>query len=734
MKSFPKTFFPLNGFFLLCLWIFITPAFADTNGNVSENLMEMDIEALMEVEVVTASKFSEKADETPSTMIVITDKDIAQRGYTDLIQLLSDQPGFDTIVINGTAYDKSYVRGHITELAERTQLYINGVNFQGLGFQDMKNNRGFPLSSIKRIEIVYGPSSAIYGPNAFSAIINIITKSPEDLKNNESNAAYTQVGAGAYNTAYTEATYVGKSHDVGVFISGRYYKSDEPDYSDQPGFFSNDIIRNSWRPMADRYNSYEDPTNDYTVLFKLNFKDLEFGYDRLYYAEGSGPEYALDKTLPSPQWKDFRNMAYLRYAKDASDSLHVSTLITHKEGDTPPDSAWAERYDYDADNPEDPGYGNPDVSMGYWQFYNEQYTFQQDFVCRLNSQVILNGGASLETTDYQKGYQVYFGDWVEDDETAYTNYPDTPPDNVGEDRRFKMRLYGGYVQLKWHDKKENFFIVPGVRHDHNSIYENTTNPRFGIVYKFTEDYILKANYGSGFQYPSPRNLYGSWEGTTVSENLKPETIDAYELGFLFPASQRIQNEVSLFYNQIKNASLKGENLPQRNIYGLEYKANASIDTVSDDIRKCNIFFNYSYIRPKYDEAVSSSATGRISDDVGEIAEHKFNLGASAEFFNLFNVTLRNNYVGERKTIVSNPIKKIKPYFISNLVLNIPYSLKTTKMGLSFAVNNLFNKRYFHPGNVDAGAGEDTSRESLAWYSSRLPQYGRHYMLTFDLRL
>lgn len=677
--------------------------------------------------VVTASKFGEKVTETPTVMYVITAQQIEERGYTNIVEILQEIPGYDVNVTQGADHATVYPRGNQTEIAERTLFFINGVNFQSLFFQNARYSRHIPLSSIERIEFLYGPSSAIYGPDAFCGIVNVITKSPMDLEDGEESIA-VDLGGGSFETGYFDFSYLGKmNEDVALTLSGRYFQSAEPDYGDRPGFFSDEIIRNSWLPMTDKYSEYKDPTNDYAIIAKLDYKNLEIGYDRLYFAEGSGPEYPLDKTLSEPQWKDFRNMLYGKYSKDVTADLNVSYLFSFKNGDNPQDSAWPERFDNDGD-------GIADVAMVYWQSYSEQYHFANDFVYKMNPQVIINGGANLTINDLQKGYVTNWGDLISSTLTAGSyngHYPNTPEPLTGEDKRYKMTVAGTYLQAKWNNQDETLFIVPGVRYDYNSIYENTLMPRMGVVYKIKQDdLILKANYGEGFQYPSPRNLYGGWTGTIVSAHLRPEKIQSYEVGLLFTLG-KIENALNTYYTKIKDTNIQGSNLPDRTSIGAEYLLNYRVKELASNLENLDIFMNLSYIDPKYDEEIVGAT--RSASYIPNIASIKANIGAGIDIYENLRCTVRNTYAGERKTVVTNPVEKIDAYLVTNINLQYKNLFRAKGLTLSFAINNALDTEYYHPGVVSANAGEDTTSESLGWYSSRIPQPGRNYMLTLKSR-
>jgi outer membrane receptor protein involved in Fe transport len=130
---------------------------------------------------------------------------------------------------------------------------------------------------------------------------------------------------------------------------------------------------------------------------------------------------------------------------------------------------------------------------------------------------------------------------------------------------------------------------------------------------------------------------------------------------------------------------------------------------------------------------SDDVTGRTSDNIGDIAPHKFNIILNTDFLKHFHINLRFNYVGDRETEISNPIKKVDAYFLTNLNLQV-INLFENKLSLFVSVYNLFDIEYYHPGIDKANAGEDLSSPSNGWYSSRLPQPGRSIIFGMYLDL
>lgn len=184
--------------------------------------------------VSSVSKFAEDWREAPATIAVVTAEEIARRGYRDVEAVLHDLPGFDISRGNGDLYSTLYQRGYRSNATDRTLVLVDGIEQNDLHSNIAYISRQYPLSNIDRIEVIYGPASTIYGPNAFSGVINVITKEPEAVIGTRGNhAAHVQGAAGAFDTVFGEGTYAGRSPDntVSWSVTGRVFRSSEPDLS-----------------------------------------------------------------------------------------------------------------------------------------------------------------------------------------------------------------------------------------------------------------------------------------------------------------------------------------------------------------------------------------------------------------------------------------------------------------------------------------------------------------------
>ena len=159
------------------------PSALDTYDYVpsAENLSGSELLLFQEIpEVITAAKELQPITESPSAVSVITADDIQRSGVTNLPDLLRTVPGLD--VMEATASDFNITaRGFNRLLANKMLVLVDGRSvYQDMLGVTLWQTLPLLLDDIERIEIVRGPGSALYGANAFSGIINIITRTPQE--------------------------------------------------------------------------------------------------------------------------------------------------------------------------------------------------------------------------------------------------------------------------------------------------------------------------------------------------------------------------------------------------------------------------------------------------------------------------------------------------------------------------------------------------------------------------
>ncbi|HEV8434194.1 MAG TPA: TonB-dependent receptor [Thermoanaerobaculia bacterium] len=185
-------------------------------------------------QVVSVSKTSESLREAPATVVVITGDEIAKRGYLDLEQLLHDLPGFDIARLNGAYYSSIYQRGYVNSENDRLLLLVDGVEQNDLQGSTAYISRQYSLSDVERVEVIYGPASTMYGANAYTGVISIVTRDPETiLGDNRRFGLIGHVTDGGYSNRAADVTAAGMSHDgtTAWSVAGRFQQSKERDLS-----------------------------------------------------------------------------------------------------------------------------------------------------------------------------------------------------------------------------------------------------------------------------------------------------------------------------------------------------------------------------------------------------------------------------------------------------------------------------------------------------------------------
>ena len=187
----------------------------------------------LSTQVASVSKTSESLREAPATVLVVTADEIQRRGYLDLEQLLHDLPGFDVSRGNASTYSWIEQRGYISSNNDRLILLIDGVEQGDLSNNTVYLSRQYPLSNIEQVEIIYGPASTMYGANAYTGVISIVTKQAESLVDEKKSFAVRGQATNGEHWRMFDETAAGRDR-AGTFawsLAAAVQSSKEPDLS-----------------------------------------------------------------------------------------------------------------------------------------------------------------------------------------------------------------------------------------------------------------------------------------------------------------------------------------------------------------------------------------------------------------------------------------------------------------------------------------------------------------------
>ncbi len=727
--------------------------------NVMDIIMErrvdyfdITLKELMNIQVVTTSAVSETLLDAPAAMVVISEKDIEQRGYTSLNEILYDLPGFDIAFSNSEVYINAYQRGYRTGKTQRTLFIVDGKVDNHLWVHDAQLSRQYPMGIIKQIEVLYGPVSAVYGPNAFLGVINIITKDGTDLEDEEMHVR-SNLQAGSWNTKGGDIFLAGKRKDFAFSFGGRLFTSDEPDLSDKWGYSSEEWLSNEdvWGPILElesrnvKLGGYKDISEDYGVMGEISYKG--FNLDLLHWniKEGYGTRYAADRAQVNGGWENISTQVSMSIEKNFSEEIRGKTLMLYRKNFVGGDFAEAipdmndNRYSY--------------ISYTNWASRNNSILFTQEIFYEVHSNFTIYGSAKLEHKHLTKAYDVPgywtgsygsttiagidtglygFGAGIGHSTDEVYNIPPVPAHKMPNHNIVVTDDLGGSLQGIYN--LGQFRFNAGLRYDENSVYGSSLNPRLSAIYKVNGKGALKLIYGEAFQEPPPVFLWGGWSGRQTNSKLKPEK--ARNLEFIWVKKMEyLLHDISVFYAAYENViKEETENSGTRKIYGLEYRMRYLIPNFISASARISGYAYYSFIVSKsskyYNHSVGEWLDGETA--IGDIAPHKIHIGLNFPVKEFLNINLRGNYVSPTELYSRNPMRqqgRLDGYF----VLNGTVTLKQNHWSMALKINNILNKKYFHPGIDAADAGNDFTNRSLGFHNSILPQPERNFMvnLTFQ---
>ena len=215
-------------FKLACLWSATCHAATATSETSLRELLNLSFDDLLNVTI--SSRTSRKLSNIPSTVYVYTQEEIRKHGWTSLAELIQHVPGVD--VVNKHPGVTLSVRG-VGDLGfhgRKTVIMIDGHNmaFSALGspgFGGFMNQ--YDIFNAKRVEILIGPGGTLHGANAFGIVIDIKTKTPEEINGVGADMFYGTQGE------YIPSLRFGKQFDKwGFFQSFTLWRQSDSELSE----------------------------------------------------------------------------------------------------------------------------------------------------------------------------------------------------------------------------------------------------------------------------------------------------------------------------------------------------------------------------------------------------------------------------------------------------------------------------------------------------------------------
>lgn len=624
----------LAAFLLLLLWGDALSQEQETKEVTDEELRE-----LLGMTIEAASKKEELVSKAPGAVSVLTADEIKELG----IQSVADAVGFMTGVFLYDSYFGNYnqlaIRGNFGAEHYNTKILfmVNGHPIYYAVHGGFEIN-SIPIEAVGRIEVVRGPVSVMYGTNALTGVINIITKKEPDFLNGEIRYRY-----GSFDTHELRLSLGKNFQDFRFFLSGTYRHQD--------GY---DLVLKPDQDEAERGCTHKQKYNFENLFFNMNYKDLEVDVAHWNQQHPSKIGIIPNSSFPCEIFDQSFLYADVRYAPTISENAS----LTFKVRLDTLDYYWEPQ----GINLIDRTAANPSIAQAEnWKYGVEVYA---DVAVHKN----LNMLSGVMYDSYHSSPYT-FSSWFDPTGADFSPYKE-------EKSTSDLAAYANF-DLK---VSEPISMVGGFRHTDNSITGGHTDYRIGSIIMLKENLALKALYGTSYRSPNFFELFVTSPPILMgNENLDFEILNGIDIGLYYSYKDSGIASLKYFWNRTDNfitRRLVGGiptyvNIEGHEAHGIEYELKYTAS------RQFSLFFNGMNILDSKDL--------EIDDGMRYIVKHMLNFGCTYRPTEPLILSYSNIYRGAWADSDS--------YFVSNIAMYYKLPGYHPRTELFVTVNNLFDKEY-----------------------------------------
>jgi iron complex outermembrane receptor protein len=618
-------------------------------GNQDTDLSEVSLEELSNIQVYSASKHMQSASEAPASVTVVTADEIQKYGYRTLADILQNTRGF--YVTNDRDYSFVGVRGfgRLGDSNNRILVLIDGhrINDNVFGEPYLGTEFLVDVDLIERVEIIRGPSSSLYGADAFFAVINVITRKPPQLKGVE--LSFAPASFGTYDG---RASYGGRYRGIDMLLSGTFYNSQGQTLF-YPQFDS--PATNYGMTRNTDYESFQH------ILATISFRG--FTLQGLFSARDKGVPTAYYGALfndPRTQNYDYHQYLDLSYQHSIGEKWDLTARTSYDQARLQAPVAYST--------------GLPDGSTTV-----DTYSFRGAWS---------DSEAKLSTTLLEK-HKITVGTEITDnvrqdqgDYAALSNVFVADPASSTS-----WALYGQDEFAIIH----NLTLSAGLRYDRYSNFGGTTNPRLGLIYHPFHPTTLKLLYGTAFRAPEPFELTPDFALFDNNLRLKPETIRSVEGVVEQTFGQHLTLSGSVFHNRISDLiTLEPNPSDGHTLYENFERADATgVEVELDGHLASGVQGKASYTYTDTEQLITRQILANSPQHLG-----KLSLIYPVVQRRLF-ASLDAQYTSPVQTLVGNTVSG---YSVFNVTL-LGHTLGK-HLDLSTSIYNILDKKYFNPGRPE----------------------------------
>jgi outer membrane receptor for ferrienterochelin and colicins len=642
---------------LACTYLCLAALVPNMAGQAAKtDLGSMSLEQLMTLEVVGASLHPQSLEDAPASVTIISAEDIRKYGYRTLGEALASVRGF--YLNNNRTYHSVGVRGFNlpSDYGSRILVLVNGHNMADNIFDSMLwFGVDFPvdIKLMQRIEVIRGPSSALYGTSGVFATINIITKSSE-----EAGPVSLTTGVGSFGDRKIQAMgTVPIGRTATLLLSG--------------SVFNNGGENSLYFPALDT------PETNYGNAVRMDGERGYHFFGNLVWRDWSvtavisdrnkiqpvswGPTVFNDRGTHVLEDSNYVETAYARELRGGTLRWRTWFSQTHLGG----------RFDYPLSSNDASGIAvedNRTFSWGDWVGTSLTYRFDVAHIGTLTAG--LEGKIDLR---------------------AFQGSRDVAPvaiEFVNLDRGDKTAAL--FLQDE-RQLSEHWKMDLGVRLDVSQNRRSFVSPRAAFISQPSAIWTYKFLYGRAFRNPSVFDLFYD-DGLAAAANpaARPEKADTVEIDVERRVGKRMNLIASAYAYRIhdflqgvynNNGLIQTQNVGRIHATGFEIEMNG---------------------RPaRWLEATASYAIQRSTDDIDKNVlenspDHLAKLRFAIPLGRKFDVSSGMQYYSSRHTLAG---AEVSPVYLADFTVTSKRLLPN--FDLQFGLRNSFNQNYSDPIALDA---------------------------------
>jgi iron complex outermembrane receptor protein len=662
----------------------------------SSNILADDesMSILGDIETVSIATGREQPIVTaPAVTTVFKANDIKNSGSRNLDDILNMVPGIH-IGSSFMHYDSIYsVRGFSSLFNKHILIMIDGVPQDDLTFGNRKIVLGkIPIDVIDRVEVSRGPGSALWGADAFSAVVNIITKTEKP------ESSLIAISNGSFDTRNARVLTGATISDFDLLAAFEYSKTDghEPIITqDQQTLLDVRFGTDASLAPGNAYTGYEElgavinisDSNSQLSLrtFQRNNVGMGIGFAAALdpYGsvdnEGFGLTYEYNKDM-TETFSFGATMAYLQ-SNYATNNIHFF-----------PPGAFGVFPDGVILNKE---HKQKNIKASASLIYSG--------IAQHHLSLGVGGeNGKVEELKESRNYNISNGSIIPID------MQDTLSDPVVGEARMSRELLFVYLQDEWILNRDWSFTL-GVRYDDYNSFGSVTSQRAVLVWNTTNVLTTKLLYGRGFRLPmSTETDAKHLPAIEGNRELQPEKLDQIQLVFDYWPLWNCKVRFDLFYHktddQIRGVNTGGPSFRPENI-GSQTGRGMELELWLDISPRSKLYSYYVY-QDNTDEATNS--------DTGYAPHHKLFTMLTNELSEGWFFNTKATYVGKRDRGAGDDRKDADTYTFFDMLVRkeITKNIETT-----FEIRNVFDKETEEAGFRTSFPGD-------------MPLPGRNYYLTF----